>query len=94
MTALLHLDRDEPALALQRIEAAEALAAEQRVGLVLEPDSCAAPCCVTEGIRRSSRLFAPKGLPPGPGPGCAPTAWRGWPKPWRSEARPAPLWPL
>jgi predicted ATPase len=37
MTALLHLDRDEPALALQRIEAAEALAAEQSLGLVLEP---------------------------------------------------------
>jgi class 3 adenylate cyclase/tetratricopeptide (TPR) repeat protein len=38
MNALLHLDRDEPELALQRIEAAEALAAEQRLGLVLEPE--------------------------------------------------------
>jgi predicted ATPase len=37
MNAMLHLDRDEPELALQRIEAAEALAAEQRIGLVLEP---------------------------------------------------------
>jgi hypothetical protein len=37
MSAMLHLDRDEPDLALQRIEAAEALAAEQRIGLVLEP---------------------------------------------------------
>ena len=36
MNVLLHLDRDEPALALQRLEAAEALAAEQRIGLVLE----------------------------------------------------------
>jgi predicted negative regulator of RcsB-dependent stress response len=37
MNAVLHLDRDEPELALQRIEAAEALAEEQRIGLVLEP---------------------------------------------------------
>jgi hypothetical protein len=29
--------RGEPELALQRIEAAEALVAEQRIGLVLEP---------------------------------------------------------
>jgi len=38
MNALLHLDRAEPELALQRVEAAEALAAEQRLGLVLEPE--------------------------------------------------------
>ena len=37
MNAMLHLDRDEPEVALQRIEAAEALVAEQRIGLVLEP---------------------------------------------------------
>ena len=36
MNAMLHLDREEPDIALQRIEAAEALAAEQRLGLVLE----------------------------------------------------------
>jgi class 3 adenylate cyclase len=37
MNVLLHLDRDEPELALQRLEEAEALAVEQRLGLVLEP---------------------------------------------------------
>jgi hypothetical protein len=37
MNAMLHLDRDEPEVTLQRIEAAEALVAEQRIGLVLEP---------------------------------------------------------
>jgi len=37
MNAMLHLDRDEPELALQRIEAANALVAEQRIGLVVEP---------------------------------------------------------
>ena len=36
MNTLLHLDRREPELALQRLEAAEALAAEQRLGFVLE----------------------------------------------------------
>jgi class 3 adenylate cyclase/tetratricopeptide (TPR) repeat protein len=37
MNAMLHLDRDEPEAALQRIEAAEALAAEQKIGLAIEP---------------------------------------------------------
>src|SRR5215472_3435662 len=38
MNAMLHLDRDEPEAAVQRIEAAEALAAEQRLGLAIEPE--------------------------------------------------------
>ncbi len=36
-SALLRLDRGEPELALQRIDAAEALAAEQRLGFLYEP---------------------------------------------------------
>ncbi|MGB6795317.1 MAG: AAA family ATPase [Xanthobacteraceae bacterium] len=35
--SMLHLERGEPELALQRLAAAEALAAEQRFGFVLEP---------------------------------------------------------
>jgi len=35
--SMLHLDRGEPELALQRLESAEALAAEQRLGFTLEP---------------------------------------------------------
>ena len=35
--AMLHLDRGAPELALQRLEAAEALVAEQRLGFVMEP---------------------------------------------------------
>jgi class 3 adenylate cyclase len=35
--SMLHLERGEPELALQRIDAVEALAAEQRLGFVLEP---------------------------------------------------------
>jgi hypothetical protein len=36
-TIMLHLDRGEPTLALQQLEAAEALAAEQRLGFNFEP---------------------------------------------------------
>ena len=39
--AMLHLDRGEPELALQRLDAAEALSAEQRLGFILEPRFCA-----------------------------------------------------
>jgi len=35
--AMLHLDRGEPELALQQLDAAEALVAEQRLGFVMEP---------------------------------------------------------
>jgi class 3 adenylate cyclase len=35
--SMLHLERREPGLALQHLEAAEALAAEQRLGFVFEP---------------------------------------------------------
>ena len=35
--AMLHLDRGDPQLALARLDAAEALAAEQRLGFVMEP---------------------------------------------------------
>ena len=34
---MLHVDRGEPELALQRLEAAEMLVAEQRLGFVMEP---------------------------------------------------------
>ena len=45
--AMLHLDRGEPELALERLRAAEALAAEQRLGLIVEP-----------GLLRSGALMA------------------------------------
>jgi tetratricopeptide (TPR) repeat protein len=35
--AMLHVDRGEPELALQRLEVAEMLVAEQRLGFVMEP---------------------------------------------------------
>jgi class 3 adenylate cyclase/tetratricopeptide (TPR) repeat protein len=49
MNAMLHLDRNEPEMALQRIEAAEALVAEQRIGLVLEPQILRGAVMTTQG---------------------------------------------
>jgi hypothetical protein len=40
---MFRLDRGEPALALRQLEAAEALAAEQRLGFNFEPRFCAVP---------------------------------------------------
>ncbi len=75
MNVLLHLDRDEPELALQRLEEAEALAAEQRLGLVLEPQilrgavltsqaaSSDAAACLREGLAaRPGARLRPYGL--------------------------------
>ena len=48
-TAMLHLDRDEPGLALQRLEAAEAIALEQRLGLVMEPQLLRGAALIAQG---------------------------------------------
>ncbi len=74
--SLLHLDRGEPEVALQRLEAAETLASEQRLGFVWEPrflrgaalsaqgafDEAAA--CFREGLvsRVGALTFRPYGL--------------------------------
>jgi tetratricopeptide (TPR) repeat protein len=53
--SLLHLDRGEPELALERLDAAQRLAAEQRLGFVREPrflrgDALIAQGAVEEGV--------------------------------------------
>jgi class 3 adenylate cyclase/tetratricopeptide (TPR) repeat protein len=75
MSAMFHLDRAEPELALQQVEAAEALAAEQRLGLVLEPQLLRgailtaqgafgeAVACLREGLaQRPAARLRPYGL--------------------------------
>ena len=58
MNAILHLDRDEPEMALQRIEAAEALVAEQRIGLVLEPQILRGAAMTGMGVRRDKAALS------------------------------------
>jgi predicted ATPase len=47
--AMLHLDRGEPELALERLHAAEALAAEQRLGLIIAPGFLRGAALMAEG---------------------------------------------
>ncbi|MGC2202537.1 MAG: AAA family ATPase, partial [Stellaceae bacterium] len=66
--SMLHLDRGEPEFALQRLDAVEALAAEQRLGFVMEPRFlrgaalCAqgafeeAVACLREGLARPGAM--------------------------------------
>jgi class 3 adenylate cyclase len=48
--SMLHLDRGEPKMALQRLELAEALAAEQRLGMVLEPQLLRGAALTSQGV--------------------------------------------
>ena len=74
--AMLHLDRGEPELALRRLDAAEALAAEQRLGFLCDPRFLRGAAlsaqgafkeavgCLREGLAVSlgGRMFRPYGI--------------------------------
>jgi class 3 adenylate cyclase/predicted ATPase len=62
MNAMIHLDRDEAELALQRIEAAEALVAEQRIGLVLEPQILRGAVMTAQGAFKEAVVCLHDGL--------------------------------
>jgi tetratricopeptide (TPR) repeat protein len=62
MNAVLHLDRDEPEMALKRIEAAEALAAEQRIGMVLEPQILRGAVMTAQGAFKEAVPYLRDGL--------------------------------
>jgi predicted ATPase len=62
MNAMLHLDRDEAELALKWIEAAEALAAEQRIGLVLEPQILRGAAMTAQGAFKEAVACLRDGL--------------------------------
>jgi class 3 adenylate cyclase len=49
MNAMLHLDRGEPEIAIQRLDAAEALAAEQRLSFMLEPRLLRGAALIAQG---------------------------------------------
>jgi tetratricopeptide (TPR) repeat protein len=60
--AMLHLDRGEPQIALQQLDAAEALAAEQRVGFVLEPRLLRGEALIAQGAFRDAVTCLRHGL--------------------------------
>jgi len=60
--SLLHLERGEPELALQRLEATEALAAEQRLGFVLEPQLVRGAALTLQGAFEEAVVCLREGL--------------------------------
>ncbi len=60
--SMLHLDRGEPELALQRLEAAEALAAEQRLGFVSEPQLLRGAALTLQGAFSEAVIRLREGL--------------------------------
>jgi hypothetical protein len=60
--SMLHLDRGEPELALQRIDAAEVLAAEQRLGFVLEPKLLRGSALIAQGAVEEAIVCLREGL--------------------------------
>jgi len=60
--SMLHLDRGEPELALQRLEAAEALAAQQRLGFVLEPQLLRGAALMLQGAFEEAVVCLREGL--------------------------------
>ena len=60
--SMLQLDRGEPDLALQRLEWAEALAAEQRLGLVLEPQLLRGAALIVQGALDEAVVCLREGL--------------------------------
>jgi predicted ATPase len=60
--SMLHLDRGEPELALQRIDAAEMLAAEQRLGFVLEPKLLRGSALIAQGAVEEAIVCLREGL--------------------------------
>ena len=80
--AMVHLDRGEPELGLQRLEAAEALAAEQRLSFVVEPRLLrGAALTRARSVRGGCRLFA-RGACRGPARrGCDAMVSPSWPTP-------------
>jgi class 3 adenylate cyclase/tetratricopeptide (TPR) repeat protein/energy-coupling factor transporter ATP-binding protein EcfA2 len=60
--SMLHLDRGEPELALQRLGAAEALAADQRLGFVLEPQLLRGAALTAQGAFEEAVACVREGL--------------------------------
>jgi predicted ATPase len=64
--AMVHLNRGEPELALQLLAAAEALAAEQRLGLVVVPEILRGVALTAQGALEEAVACLRRGLADGP----------------------------
>ncbi len=84
--AMLHLDRGEPELALQRLEAAEALASEQRLGFMLEPRLLRGAALTAQGAFDEAVACLREGLAGPGGRQSRLSASPCWPKRWRGKA--------
>ena len=60
--SMLHLDRGEPELALQQLETAEALAAEQRLGFAMEPQLLRGAALIAQGAFEEAVACLREGL--------------------------------
>ena len=60
--SMLHLDRGESELALQQIDAVEALAAEQRIGFAMEPKLLRGAALIAQGAFEEAVAFLREGL--------------------------------
>jgi len=60
--AMLHLDRGEPELALRRLDAAEALVADQRLGFIVEPHLLRGAALTAQGAFGSAVACLREGL--------------------------------
>jgi class 3 adenylate cyclase/tetratricopeptide (TPR) repeat protein len=60
--SMVHLERGEPELALQLLDAAEALAAEQRLGFVVEPQLLRGAALMTQGAFEEAVVCLREGL--------------------------------
>ena len=93
MNAMLHRDREEPEAALKRIETAEAIAAEQRVGLAIEPQILRGAVMTARGhLPRLPRVCGTRSLGRAP-LGSGPMVWRGEARRWHGRVITARLSP-
>ena len=88
-SSVLYLNRGEPERALRHLDAAEMLAAEQRLSLVCEPGMLRGAALVGQGAVDDAIARIREGVTHGPGSGALSIClmvWRSWPRGWPGTA--------
>ena len=95
-SSVLYLNRREPERALRQLEAAEALAAEQRLSFIFEPGMLRGAALVGQGAVDEAIARIREGVTKWTGLGrtffCL-MVWRSWPRVWRGTAIGRRHWP-